>query len=313
MKKNSVLLLGYSNLARKRIIDVFVKKKIEFSIASQSYKKKIKGIKKQFSNYDDALKSSDANIVYLSLPNALHFYWAKRALLFGYHVIIDKPICYNLSETKELIKIARRKKKLLSEAIFYSYHTQIKKVISVAGSINDIKKIDVNFCIPMPDKKSLLMSKKFKGGVIMDMGPYASSIHRIFFDNKIIKRKIEVFKSPSDLPVAFKLSIKYKKKNYTGLFKFGGEYINQVNFFTKTKKITIDRVFSPPSELPLNVKVLEKNKVKTYLIKKNNCFENYFLELLINIKEMNYSYYYKQIEKDHFFRDKIQKKFLKNL
>jgi len=313
MKKNEILLLGYSHIARKRIIDVFIKNKIVYSIASQTHKKMIQGTKKQFSNYEDALKNSGAHIVYISLPNALHFIWAKKALLMGYHVIIDKPICYKLSETKELIRIAKKRKKLISESIFYNHHAQIKKIIKLAGSKKDINKIDVNFCIPMPEKNSLLMSNKLEGGVIMDMGPYAASIHRIFFNKKIIDMRIAVAKNSLNLPISFKIQVRYNKKTYSGSFKFGGNYINQVNFFTKNKEISIDRVFSPPSNLNLSVKVLEKNKGKTYLVKKDNCFENYFLEVLIKINKMNYSYYYKQIEEDHFFRNKIQKKFLKSL
>ena len=313
MKKNEILLLGYSHIARKRIIDVFIKNKIVYSIASQTHKKMIQGTKKQFSNYEDALKNSGAHIVYISLPNALHFIWAKKALLMGYHVIIDKPICYKLSETKELIRIAKKRKKLISESIFYNHHAQIKKIIKLAGSKKDINKIDVNFCIPMPEKNSLLMSNKLEGGVIMDMGPYAASIHRIFFNKKIIDMRIAVAKNSLNLPISFKIQVRYYKKTYSGSFIFAGNYINQVYFFTKNKEISTDRVFSPPSNLNLSVKVLEKNKGKTYLVKKDNCFENYFLEVLIKINKMNYSYYYKQIEEDHFFRNKIQKKFLKSL
>ena len=67
-------------------------------------------VKEQFSNYEVALSSSSANIVYISLPNSLHFNWAKKALLAGYHVIIDKPLAYKLSETRKLIKLAKKKK-----------------------------------------------------------------------------------------------------------------------------------------------------------------------------------------------------------
>ena len=164
----------------------------------------------------------------------------------------------------------------------------------------------------MPNKNSLLMSKKFDGGAIMDMGPYASSINRIFFDEKIKYLKIESYKNRKNLPIGFEFCVNYQKRQYTGLFKFGGEYINQVKFFTKKKEITLQRVFSPPSDLDLNVNVIEDKSVKNYQVKKDNCFENYFLELLKKINQKNYSYYYKQIEQDHLFRDKIQKKFLRS-
>ena len=90
--KYKILLIGYSNIARKRLIKTFLKKKIPFCVASKSYKKKIKGSYKQFDNYSEALKYSGADIVYLSLPNSMHFPWSKKVLNSGYHLIVDKPI-----------------------------------------------------------------------------------------------------------------------------------------------------------------------------------------------------------------------------
>ena len=46
-----------------------LKKKILFSVASKSFKKKINGAYRQFDNYDKALKFSAADLVYLSIPN----------------------------------------------------------------------------------------------------------------------------------------------------------------------------------------------------------------------------------------------------
>jgi hypothetical protein len=142
----------------------------------------------------------------------------------------------------------------------------------------------------------------------MDMGPYAASINRIFFNKNILSKKIIVEKNSSNLPVSFYLLIKYHQRIYTGFFKFGGEYKNEVIFFTKNKTITINRVFSPPSNSSLNLKVTKNDKEKKYLVKKDDCFENYFLEIQNKLKKKEYTYYLKQIENDHLFRDKINKK-----
>ncbi len=313
MKKNKILLLGYSSIAKKRYISVFLKKNIQFSIASKSLKKKIKGAYKQYSDYNDAISKSEANIVYISLPNSAHFYWAKKALLCGYHVIIDKPLAHKISESNELISIAKKNKKLLSEAIFYNYHRQIKKVQNILKKNDKLNFIKAQFVIPFPKKKSLLMSKSLSGGVIMDMGPYASSIHRIFFNKKIVSSKIIIKKDQSNLPISFEIKINYSNQKYHGLFKFGGEYKNELSFFTKQMKISIGRVFSPPEELDLNINVINKNKVKDLTVFKDNCFENYLLELLSKINQKKFSFYLKQIQQDHFFRDKIEKKFFKML
>jgi NDP-hexose-3-ketoreductase len=311
MYQNSFLLIGYSNIVRKRIINVLSKNKLYFSVASKSFTQKIKGAKKQFENYDDALLNSGANIAYISLPNSMHFYWAKKALLLGYHVIIDKPICYRLSETRKLIALAKKKRKLLSEAIFFNYHEQIKKIVGLTRKTKEINKVNTNFTIPLPSNKSILMSKKLQGGVIMDMGPYAASIHRIFFNQNITYSKISFKKNKNYLPTSFKLKIKYKEKSYSGLFKFGGRYMNEIEIFTNKKKLSVERVFSPPDDLKLNLKILKNFKTRINKIKKDNCFENYLFELIKKINNKKYSYYYKQIESDHMFREKIEKKYLK--
>ena len=241
----------------------------------------------------------------------MHFKWAKKALLLGYHVIFVKPICSKLSDTRMLFTLAKKKRKLLSEAIFFFFYKQNNRVIDLTGKTKEINKVITNFTIPFPSDKSILMSKKLQGGVIMDMGPYAASIHRIFFNQNIIFSKMSFSKNKNYLPISFKLEMKYKKQSYSGLFKFGGKYKNEIEIFTDKKKLLIERVFSPPDNLKLKIKILENFKTRLIKLKKENCFENYLFELINKINNKNYSYYYKQIEDDRIFRDKREKKFLK--
>ena len=55
-------------------------------------------------------KKSKTDVVYISLINALHYYWAKKFLENNYHVIIDKPATLNFKQAKNLVKFARIKK-----------------------------------------------------------------------------------------------------------------------------------------------------------------------------------------------------------
>ena len=110
-----ILILGYSNLCKRKIIPVFKKQfsKIEFCVCSKSQKKENIGASGWYKNYEDALKKSQADLVYISLPNSLHYYWARRFLQNNYHVIIDKPATLHFKQAESLVKLARRKGKLL--------------------------------------------------------------------------------------------------------------------------------------------------------------------------------------------------------
>ena len=115
-----VLILGYSNIVRKRVLSVLKEKKIKIFIASKSYKKKIPGIIRQFHSYEQALKKSKPNIVYISLPNSKHFEWAKKSLNYKYNTVVDKPITSNEKELNELVELSKKNKRLLLSLIHIS-------------------------------------------------------------------------------------------------------------------------------------------------------------------------------------------------
>ena len=303
--KKKILLIGYSNLARRRLIKTFIKNKVLFSVASKSFKKKIYGAYNQFDDYDNALKFSGADIVYLSVPNSMHFNLAKKILNYGYHLIVDKPITTNRGELKKLIRIANKNNLMLSEAVFYNYHNQFNYLKKFCGNLKKIEQIFVNFTIPTPEPNSLLASRKLGGGALMDMGSYAASIHRIFFKERIINKNIIIKKNKKGLITSFDIFFKYNTKVLVGTFRFGGKYRNDIFVKFKNKTIEINRLFSPPDDVNLNIKINTKNKVKKIKIKKDNCFENYLSEVIKNINLKKFKYYQANLIKDENVRLKI--------
>ncbi len=304
-----VLILGYSNIVRKRILSVLKEKKITLFVASKSYKQKIPGVKKQFKSYENALKKCKPNLVYISLPNSEHFFWAKRSLNYRYNTIVDKPITSTENQLKELIDISKKNKKLLVESTFFNYHLQMKKIINM-HKYDRFKKIYSNFIIPKPNKKSLLMSKKFHGGVLMDMGPYISSIPRLFNLKTILNKKIKIKKNKKKLIISIKFLINFKEGKYKGIFEFGKTYKNQLKISSKNKTSIINRVFSPPDNENLNLKLISKKDKKIIRFKSDNCFRNFFKEILKILKDKKYYFYYKRMNDDVIFRSNLIKKII---
>jgi len=303
--KYKILLIGYSNIARKRLIKTFIKKKIPFCVATKSFKKKVKGSYQQFDDYDMALRYSGADIVYLSLPNSMHFRWSKKILKSGFHLIVDKPITTKIDQLNYLISIAKRKKLLLTEATYFNYHRQFEIIQRFIGKLSNIEQVFVNFTIPMPKKNSLLLSRKFSGGAFMDMSPYTSSINRLLFKERLEKKSIIVKKNIKKLITSYDVFLKYKTKVLNGTFRFGKNYNNNILIYLKNKSIEANRVFSPPDNTNLEVQITKYNRTKTIHINQDNCFENYFLEVIKNIKKKRYTFYLNRMIKDENFRFKL--------
>ena len=168
-----------------------------------------------------------------------------------------------------------------------------------------ILKIHVNFIIPLPPKKSILLSRRLHGGVIMDMAPYAAAIHRIFLNKKIIKKRITTKENKNKLPVEMNLKLLCENITYQGKFKFGGKYKNQIEIFYGNHKLKIKRAFSPPENDDLMLEVHKNKSIQKLMIKKDNCFRNYFNKILNSINKKRYSSFYNTILIDQKFRDNI--------
>ena len=78
----------------------------------------------------------------------------------NYHVIVDKPITISLKQVKELIKIARKKNLLISEATLFNYHRVFDKMLNLCGGTKKIIHIQSNFNVPLVKNVNKLLKNK---------------------------------------------------------------------------------------------------------------------------------------------------------
>ena len=64
---------------------------------------------KIFESYQSIIESDEIEAIYIPLPPALHFKWAKEALKQGKHVLVEKPSTVSAEDTKELVALAKEK------------------------------------------------------------------------------------------------------------------------------------------------------------------------------------------------------------
>ena len=184
-------VLGAATIAVEQVIPAMLKSKycLVSAIASRSAKKagaiaREFQISKSYGSYDELLNDSQIQAVYIPLPNHLHVTWAKKALLAGKHVLIEKPIALSSEEAKELLNTAKRHSKLkITEAFMYKFHPQWVKVKQMVdeGLIGKLKNIQSSFSFFDDDPASIVNNQRFGGGSLMDIGCYSVSISRFLF------------------------------------------------------------------------------------------------------------------------------------
>ncbi|MCH5203627.1 MAG: Gfo/Idh/MocA family oxidoreductase [Oscillospiraceae bacterium] len=129
---------------------------------------------KIFRGYESLISSDEIEAVYIPLPPALHFKWAKKALENGKHVLLEKPFTTSLEDTKELVSIAEKQGLAVHENYMFAYHTQldwVKEQIS-GGAIGDVRLIRIDFGFPFRGANDFRYCKALGGGALLDCGGY---------------------------------------------------------------------------------------------------------------------------------------------
>jgi predicted dehydrogenase len=120
-------------------------------------------------NYDELLANKEIDAVIVATPPETHFELAKKALISGKHVLVEKPLCTKASEADELIEISKNNKKVLMVDHTFQYSPAIdrlKEIIS-SGEIGKIQYIH---------SQRLNMGLFNTKGVLWDLAPHDISI-----------------------------------------------------------------------------------------------------------------------------------------
>ncbi len=100
-----------------------------------------------YNSYDDLLADNNVELVVVNTPNYTHYDLAKKALLAGKHVIVEKPFTVTVQEGEELIALANQQKKLLSvyhNRRYDSDYKIVKKIVK-EGLLGDMVEVEFHF------------------------------------------------------------------------------------------------------------------------------------------------------------------------
>lgn len=138
-------------------------------------------IPKAYTNYSKMLKDKHlgADVIYLAVPNHLHFLMAKEAIERGYHVFVEKPFVLSYENAKELVQMARDRHLLVLEAISNQYLPMFKKIRDALPMVGTIRHVNINFSQYssrfdkfMAGEYVRVFDPEIGGGALMDINIY---------------------------------------------------------------------------------------------------------------------------------------------
>jgi len=145
------------------------------------------GAERAHGSYESLIQDPEVDIVYIATPHNYHRENATLCLNHNKHVLCEKPMTVNASETEELIALARANRLFLMEAVWMRFFPVMSNLRTWLNDdiIGDIHMLKADFGISRPfEPKNRLFSPSLAGGALLDVG-----IYPINFCQMIMKEK----------------------------------------------------------------------------------------------------------------------------
>lgn len=281
-----VLLIGYSRIATRRVIPAMraAAPGVTISVASRSVPVANRSSDiLWFSDYQDAIERSGAAVAYISLTNEAHAEWAARALSAGLHVIIDKPACTDLADTKMLVALARKEGRLLAEATVFNFHPQFESLNHLLSQHDSgARQAVALFSFPALPKSDFRNQREFGGGALWDLGPYAvGSDNVVFGEPPESVYAVAVSRADDGLLTRFSVLFSHGDKgSLVGHFGFGTEYQNTLSVAAPGLSVSLRRAFTTTTSDAAAIDVQERNLTRTIEVPAADSFELFLRAVL---------------------------------
>jgi predicted dehydrogenase len=128
-----------------------------------------------YDNFDRMLEEARPDVVYIAVPNMLHYKFVMKALEKGVHVLCEKPIADNMGQLREMLNNAAAKNVFLMEGMWTRCFPAVRKVCEwlANGRIGKVKAVRADFGLKaVQGWQGWKASTTYSGGALRDVGIY---------------------------------------------------------------------------------------------------------------------------------------------
>ncbi|MCK8521747.1 Gfo/Idh/MocA family oxidoreductase [Aquimarina sp. D1M17] len=173
-------ILGLGNIANQFAKDMALVPDAELvAVGSRSMDKAVDfaqkyGAQRAYNTYDQVINDGEVDIIYIATPHNSHAELTIQSLNAGKHVLCEKPVALNFSETVKMVEASKTNGKFFMEAFWTRFNPSIREVYSKVdqNEIGDIKYINADFAFNIGVATGRMIDPLLGGGSLMDMGVY---------------------------------------------------------------------------------------------------------------------------------------------
>jgi predicted dehydrogenase len=126
------------------------------------------------------VQDPDVDIIYIATPHSHHYQHGRLCLEGGKHVLVEKPITVNAEQCKELLRIAKEKKRFMMEAVWTRFFPLSREVCAFLeqGKLGEVKRVFADFSFWNDVEREFgdehrMVNLDLAGGALLDLGIYS--------------------------------------------------------------------------------------------------------------------------------------------
>lgn len=307
MDKIRVGIVGCANIANRSMIPaILALDQFQLvAIASRTHEKSKEFVGhfggEAIEGYEQLIKRSDIDAVYLPLPTGLHEEWILKCLENNKHVLSEKSLAADLDTTKKLVKKAQESNLLLMENYMFAFHPQHELVKGLIRNdeIGEIRAFRSCFGFSdLVDRNNFRYQKELGGGALLDVGGYTLKACSKFLggDLEIQSSVLNYEEEKSDVDIYGAASL----TNPQGIiaqvaFGFDNYYRCDYEIWGSKGKITALKAFTPKPDFQPTIQLDKNDQTKFFKAPAANHFEEILKDFALHIQTKNYADKYNEL------------------
>lgn len=218
MEKLRIGIAGAGGITRSVLQDLANGKMVQVeAIASRSLGKAKDyasrfGIARYYDSYEQLASDPNLDLIYIGTTNPYHREIALLMLQHDKHVLCEKPMGINASETEEMIEAAQQNNAFLMEAMWNRFLPCYRQALDMirGGELGEIRHVDVNFSFMAAyDPSHRLFDPMNGGGAMLDVGVYTLAACTEVYQMEPEYMHALVRKTPDHVDQAMAIQLQY--------------------------------------------------------------------------------------------------------
>lgn len=135
-----------------------------------------------YGSYEEMLQSPELDFVYIATPHSHHYQHMKLCIDHRKHVLCEKSFTVNARQAEDILRYAKEKQVLVTEAIWTRYQPMRQIISEVIHSniIGEPRMLTANLCYTIMDKERIVRPE-LAGGALLDVGVYTLNFAEMIF------------------------------------------------------------------------------------------------------------------------------------